>query len=86
VSVIVASMHRSSDGHNHYKFFSLPIDYSKNFITRSLQTIEHLAVFVVKSIHIQINGHVMALSTVALMHSSTNIQSPPNFCNILLFV
>jgi len=36
------------------------IDYSKNFTKRPLQAIEHMAMFVVKSIHIQ-NGQVMDL-------------------------
>jgi len=40
----------------------LTIDYSKNFTTMALLTIEHTAMFVVKSIHIQNNGQVMDLS------------------------
>jgi len=51
-------MHRSIAGHNPYTPFSLTIEYSKNFTTRWLLTIEHVAMFVVKSIAIQINGHV----------------------------
>jgi len=38
------------------------IDYSKNFTTILLPTIQHMAIFVVKSIHIHIHGQVMDLS------------------------
>ena len=45
--------HRYISGHNPYKLFILTIDYSKNFATMQSLTIEHMAMFVVKSIHIQ---------------------------------
>jgi len=53
----------SINGHNPYNLFILTIDYSKNFTTVKLLTVtvEHMAMFVVKYIHIQINGHVMSL-------------------------
>jgi len=56
------SMHRSTAGHNPYNLFILTIVYSKNLPTSYLRTIEHMAMFVVKSIHIQINSQVMDLS------------------------
>jgi len=55
-------MHRSTAGHNPYNLFILTRVYSKNFPTSYLRTIEHMAMFVVKSIHIQINSQVMDLS------------------------
>ena len=55
-------MHRSIAGYNPYNPFILTIVYSKNLTTSWLQTIEHMAMFVVKSIHIQIYGQVMDLS------------------------
>jgi len=42
--------------------FIFTIYYSKNFTTKYLLTMEHIAMFVVKSIHIQINGQFMDLS------------------------
>jgi len=56
-------MHRSTAGHNPYNLFILTIVYSKNLPTSYLRTIEHMTMFVVKSIHIQINSQVMDLST-----------------------
>jgi len=49
-------MHRSIAGYNPYNLFIITIDYSKNFTTRWLLTIGHMAMFVVKSIVIQIIG------------------------------
>ena len=49
-------MHRFVVGHNPYNLFIVIIDYSKIFTTRSLHTIVHMAMFVVKSIVFQING------------------------------
>jgi len=46
------SMHRSIDGHKPCNLFILTKDYSKKFTTNKLLTIEHMAMFVVKSIHI----------------------------------
>jgi len=57
-------MHRSTAGHNPYNLFIFTIVYSKNLPTSYLRTIEHMAMFVVKSIHIQINSQVMDLSIV----------------------
>jgi len=52
-------MHRSIiAGHNPYNLFILTIDYSKNFTTRLLLTIELMVLIVVKSIVIPINGQV----------------------------
>jgi len=48
--------HRSIDDHNPFNLFNLTKDYSKNFTARKLRTEEHMAVFVVKSFHIQIYG------------------------------
>jgi len=45
-------------GHNRYNLFILTIYYSKIFTTMKLLTIEHMAMFLVKSIHIQIIGQV----------------------------
>ena len=56
------AMHRSIAGYNPYYLFILTIVYSKNLTTSWLQTIEHMAMFVGKSIHIQIYGQVMDLS------------------------
>ena len=44
-------MHSSIDDHNPFNLFNLTKDYSKHFKRE-----EHMAVFVVKSIHIQIYG------------------------------
>jgi len=55
-------MHRSTAGHNPYNLFILTIVYSKNLPTSYLRTIEHMTIFVVKSIHIQIISQVMDLS------------------------
>ena len=55
-------MYRSTAGHNPYNLLILTIVYSKNLPTSYLRTIEHMAMFVVKSIHIQINSQVMDLS------------------------
>ena len=67
-SVIVKlNMHRSIAGHNPYNPFILTIVYSKNFTTSWLLTTEHMAMFVVKSIHIQIYGQVMDLSIFVLV-------------------
>jgi len=55
-------MHRSIAGHNPYNPFILTIVYSKNLTTSWLLTTEHLAMFVVEYIHIQIYGQVMDLS------------------------
>ena len=41
-----------------YNLFILTIDYSKNFTTRQLLTIDQMTMFVVKYIVIQINGQV----------------------------
>ena len=51
-------MHRSIAGHHPNNLFIFTIDNSKNFTTRLLLTIEHMAIFVVKSIVFQINGQV----------------------------
>jgi len=61
-------MHRSIAVHNPYNLFILTIVYRKNLTTSYLLTIEHMAMFVVKSIHIQIYGQFMDLSI------STGIQ------------
>jgi len=55
-------MHIFIDGQNPYNSFILTIVYSKNLITSWLLKKEHMALFVVKSIHIQIYGQVMDLS------------------------
>jgi len=55
-------MHRSIAGHNPYNLFILTIVYSKNLTTSKLLTIEHMTMFVVKSIHIQIDDQSMDLS------------------------
>jgi len=55
-------MHRSIDSHNPCNPFILTIVYSKKLTTSRLLTIEHMAMFVVKSIHIQFYGQVMDLS------------------------
>jgi len=60
-------MHRSTAGHNPYNLFILTIVYSKNLPTSYLRTIEHMTIFVVKSIHIQINSQVMDLSIVNMV-------------------
>jgi len=49
-------MHRSIAGYNPYNLFILTKDYSKNFTTNNVLTKEHMPMFVVKSIVIQING------------------------------
>ena len=48
----------------HYDLFILTINYCKNFTTRLLLTKEHMAMFVVKSIVIEINCKVMDLSII----------------------
>jgi len=55
-------MHRSNAGHNPYNLFILTNVYCKNLTTRLLLTIECMAMFVVESVQIQINGQVMDLS------------------------
>ena len=55
-------LYRSTAGHNPYNLFILTIVYSKNIPTSFLRTIERMTMFVVKSIHIQINSQVMDLS------------------------
>jgi len=50
-------MHRSIAGHNSYNLFILTKGYSKIFTTRKLPQLGHVAMLVVKSIVIQINGH-----------------------------
>jgi len=50
-------MHRSIAGHIPYNLLILQKN-SKNFTTMKLLTKEHMAIFVVKSIHIQIIGQV----------------------------
>ena len=65
-----AIMHRSIAVHNPYNLFILTIVYSKNLTTSYLLTIEHMAMFVDKSIHIQINDQVMDLSIVLVVHNS----------------
>jgi len=45
-------MHLSTDGYTPYDMFFLTKDYSKNFTTMLLMTIEHMTMFVVKYIHI----------------------------------
>ena len=55
------SMQRSIADHNPYNMFILTIDFSKNSTKIKLLTIEHMAMFVVKSIVIQINGKVYGL-------------------------
>jgi len=56
------AMHRAIAGHNPYCLFILAIDSSKKFTTLILLAITHMAIFVVKSIYIQIYGQVMDLS------------------------
>jgi len=46
------TMHRSIDGHSPCNLIILSIDYSNKFTTNVLLTIEHMALFVVKAIHI----------------------------------
>jgi len=60
-------MHRSIAGHNRYNPLILKIGYSKNLTTSWLLTIEHMAMFVVKSIHIQIYGQVMDVSIILII-------------------
>ena len=55
-------MYSSIASHNPYNLIILTIDYRKNFTTMKLLTIEHMAMFVVKSYYIQINGQVRNLS------------------------
>ena len=57
-------IHRSIAVRNPNNLFILTLVYSKNLTTSYLLTIEHMAMFVVKSIHIQINGRVMDLSII----------------------
>jgi len=49
------ALHRSTAGHNPYNPYVLTIYYSKNLTTVQMLIIEHMAMFVVKSIHIQMN-------------------------------
>jgi len=49
---------RSIAGHNPFNLFILTIIFSKNFTTKLLLKMEHMPMFVVKSLHIQINGQV----------------------------
>jgi len=56
------TMHRPIYDHNSYNLIMLTIDYNTNFTTMLWQTIEHMAVFVVRSIRMQIIGQVMDLS------------------------
>ena len=56
--------------HNHYNLFTLTIEYGKNFTTTQLLTIELMALFMVKSIHIQINGQVYGSISCKLLHCS----------------
>ena len=51
----------ATDGHSVYNLLNMPIDNGKTFLTMQLLTIEHMAMFVVKSLHILNNGHVMDL-------------------------
>ena len=51
-------MRRSIAGHNPYNLFIFTIDDSKNFTTTYVQTVEHMAMCVIKSIVIQTNGQV----------------------------
>jgi len=51
-------MHRSIAGHYTYNLFISTIDYSTDFTTIQLLTIEHMVMFVVISIVVQINGQV----------------------------
>jgi len=55
-------MHRSTAGHNPYNLFIVTKDYSQNVTTSLLLTIVHMAMLVVKSIVIHINGRGMDLS------------------------
>jgi len=79
-------MHRSTAGHNPYNLFILTIVYSKKLPTCYLRTIEHMAMFVVKSIHIQINSQVVDLSILRLVNESSSLLiisadcSHPSFC------
>ena len=52
------SLCRSIAGHNPHNLFIFTKDYRQNFTTRWLLTTEHMAMFVVKSIVIQINSQV----------------------------
>jgi len=54
----MCSMPRSVAGHYPHNLFILAIYNSKNFTTRWFLAIEHMAMFVVKSAVIQINGQV----------------------------
>jgi len=66
-------------GHNPYNLLIFTIVYSKNLPTSYLRTIEHMTIFVVKSIHIQINSQVMDLSIscidplLAVIHNYYNL-------------
>jgi len=68
-------MHRSTAGHNPYNLFILTIVYSKNLPTSYLRTIEHMTIFVVKNIHIQINSQVMDLSITSTGLSTINLST-----------
>jgi len=58
VQVRCLCCNRSIAGHNLYNLFIFTIDYSQNFTTRYFLAIEHVAMFEVKSIVIQIIGQV----------------------------
>jgi len=60
-------MHRSIAVHTPYNLFILTKVKSKTLTTSYLLTIEHMVMFVVKSIHIKINGQVMDLSIVVCL-------------------
>ena len=55
-------MHRFIDGHNPCNLHDLTIDYSKNFTTILLLTIDEMSMFVINTFHIQITSQVMDLS------------------------
>jgi len=52
-------MYRSTPGCTPYILFIATTDYSKNFTTMQLLIIEHIAIYVVKSIHIQNNSKII---------------------------
>jgi len=61
---LTMSMHKPINGHNpcNIMILHVTIDYNKNFTTMWLLTIKHMALFVVKSLHMQIIEHFMFFS------------------------
>jgi len=67
-------MCRSIAGHNAYNLFILTIDYSKNFTTMKLLTIELMAMFVVRSILFQMNGQIYGSINHCHVHCFSNLS------------